>query len=307
MPEISVWPDDVEVHFDTEVNLLEALVSADIPIAHLCGGKARCSTCRIRVREGIEHMSLRTEPEQQMAERLDFSDEMRLACQTKTTGSVDVARLVLDSTDVELASQLGKPKLVGPVGREVDVAVLFTDVVDYTSMADTLPAYDVVHLLNRFFARTTALVEENGGRVDNYIGDAVFAVFGVEGNPDPALGAVRTGLGILAIANDLTHYLERIYRMGFGVRVGIHFGEVVFGLMGAESAARETVIGDAVNVASRLEAANKETGTSILVSDPVRELTQQSIEYGRRFELDLRGKTGLVTAHEVIGEVSGVS
>lgn len=302
MSDISVWPDDVEVHFDDEVNLLETLVAADIPIAHLCGARARCSTCRVRVFEGLTHLTPRTTQEQKMADRLDFPEEIRLACQTTVTGSVDIGRLVLDTTDVELASQLGKAKMVGPIGREVDAALLFADVVGYTSMADKLPPYDVVHLLNRFFARTNALVEENGGRVDNYIGDAVFAVFGVEGKPQPALGAVRTGLGILEIAEDLTQYLERIYQMGFEVRVGVHFGEVLFGLMGAESAARETVIGDAVNVASRLETANKETGTSILVSEAARELTAEHIEYGRRFELDLHGKAGLVTAHEVLRE-----
>jgi len=306
MPDISVWPDDVELHFDDEVNLLETLVAAHIPIAHLCGGRARCSTCRIRVLEGANHLSPMTTSEQVMAERLDFPEELRLACQTTTDGSVSIARLVLDSTDIELASQLGKPKLVGPVGREVEVAVVFTDIVEYTAMADTLPAYDVVHLLNRFFARTAALVEDHGGRVDNYIGDAVFAVFGVEGNPDPALGAVRTGLGILSIADDLTNYLERIYGMNFRVRVGVHLGNVLFGVMGAGSSARETVIGDAVNVASRLEAANKETGTSILVSGVIHELTSTQINYGRRFELDLRGKTGLVTAHEALGESTGV-
>jgi len=306
MPNISVWPDDVDVHFDDPANLLETLVAAHIPIAHLCGGRARCSTCRIRVLEGADRLSSRTMPEQEMAERLDFSEELRLACQTTAEGSVSIARLVLDSTDIELASQLGNPKLVGPVGREIEIAALFTDVVGYTAMADTLPAYDVVHLLNRFFARATALVEENGGRVDNYLGDAVFAVFGVQGTPKPALGAVRTGLGILGIADDLTNYLERIYGMGFRVRVGVHFGEVLFGVMGAGSAARETVIGDAVNVASRLEAANKETGTSILVSDAIRELTAGEINYGRRFELDLKGKTGLVIAHEVLGESNGV-
>ena len=213
-----------------------------------------------------------------------------------------MARLVLDKTDVELTSQLGKPKLRGPVGRELEVAVMFTDVVGYTAMAEQLPAYDVVNVLNRFFDRTNELVEENGGRVDNYIGDAVMAVFGVEGNPDPALGAVRAGLGVLEIADDLTEYIELIYQHSFNVRVGIHFGQVVFGLMGAEGRARRTVIGDTVNVASRLEAANKETGTSILVSDAIRELTGQHIEFGRQFELDVRGKAGLVTAHEVLGE-----
>lgn len=103
------------------------------------------------------------------------------------------------------------------------------------------------------------------------------------------------------MARELTQYIESIYRLSFRVRVGIDFGEVVFGLMGAESSARETVIGDTVNVASRLEAANKETGTDILVTDAVYQRTLSDVDFGRRFELDLRGKAGQVIAHEVNG------
>lgn len=302
MPHLFVWPDEVEIEFAGGSNVLETLVDADVPVAHLCGGRARCSTCRFRVTEGAENLSERTDDERSMAERLDFPDEVRLACQAHAMGDVRLWRLVLDSTDIELASQLGTPKLTGPIGREIDVAVLFVDIVGYTAMADALPAYDVVHVLNRFFARATDLVEENGGRVDNYIGDAVFAVFGVEGRGDPAIGAARSALGLVSIAADLTQYLEVIYRHAFQVRVGVHYGEVIFGTMGAKSSARQTVIGDTVNVASRLEAANKETGTSILVSEPVYQMTSDHFEYGGGFDLDLRGKEGLMKAFELLGE-----
>jgi class 3 adenylate cyclase len=169
-------------------------------------------------------------------------------------------------------------------------------------MAEGLPAYDVVHLLNRFFTRADSIVAENSGTIDNYMGDAVLAVFGVNDERDPALSAVRSGIGVLEVAKELTRYIERIYGLNFKVRVGIDFGEVVFGLMGAESTARETVIGDVVNVASRLEVANKETGTEILATDAVRnEIHDHHVVFGRRFELDLRGKQEQVVAHEVIG------
>ena len=300
MPKISVWPDDVVVPFDDEVNLLEALVAAEVPIAHLCGGKARCSTCRVRISSGLGSLSDRTEKELDMARRLDFPDLIRLACQTTASGSVELRRLVLDTADLEMASQLGKPRLVGPVGREVEAAVMFTDVVGYTAMADTLPAYDVVHLLNRYFARVDSVVQSNSGRVDNYMGDGVLALFGVENEPDPALSAVKSGLGVLDVARDITQYVERIYGHTFDVRVGIDLGEVVFGMMGAESSARETVIGDVVNVASRLEKANKETGTAILVTEAVRRATGTRVVFGERYELDLRGKGQSTVAHQVL-------
>ena len=302
MAEIFVWPDDVAIPLVEGDTLLAMVVGAGLPIAHLCGGRARCSTCRVRILEGLESLTGRTDAEGAMAERLDLPDEVRLACQTYATGDVRLGRLVLDKIDVEMGSQLGEPHYAGPIGREVDdVAVMFTDVVGFTSMSETLPAYDVVHILNRFFNRVEATVESEGGHVDNYMGDGLLAVFGIQGDGNSALGAVRAGLGALEVAADINDYVSRIYGHTFRVRVGICLGEVIFGLMGGESSARETVIGDVVNTASRLEAANKSTGTNILVSEGIQAKTVDSVEYGRRFELDLPGKAGQMTAYEVVG------
>ena len=301
MAEIMCHPDEMTVPFAEEVNLLERLVEAGIPITHLCGGKARCSTCRVKVGDGLGELSQRTESEAAMAERLDFPPEVRLACQTRVHESADVRRLVLDSEDVKLASQIGEHGLHGPIGRDVEAAVLFADVIGFTTMSEALPAYDVIHMLNRFFDGASEVVEANNGFIDNYMGDAVLALFGVHDEPAPSASAIRSGLGLLEVAEDLNHYVERAYGISFGVSVGIDYGEVVFGLLGAESTARETAIGDPVNVASRLQSANKEVGTRMLVSNASVAGCDQVISFGRQFDLDLRGKVGRVVAHEVIG------
>jgi class 3 adenylate cyclase len=301
VPEIISLPDDVAVHFEGDANLLKVLLDGGIPITHLCGGNARCSTCRVKIEDGMPALSDRSEKEREMATRLDFPDEIRLACQTSVHESVRLRRLVLDAADIALASQLGKHPFTGPVGRELEVAVLFADVAGYTTMAEALPAYDVVHLLNRFFTGAGEVIEANSGRVDNYMGDAILALFGVEREKQAAAGAIRSGLGVLEVARELSHYVERIYGLSFSVRVGVDYGEVVYGLLGADTTARETAIGDAVNVASRLQAANKDTGTRMLVSDAVRRLCAREFEFGGSFQLDLRGKEGEVIAHEVLG------
>ena len=118
------------------------------------------------------------------------------------------------------------------------------------TMAEALPPYDVVHMLNRFFGGASDVITANGGRVDNYMGDAVLALFGVDHETMPAVAAIRSGLGVLEVAADVNHYVERIYGRTFAVRIGIDFGEVVFGLLGSDDTARETAIGDPVNVAS---------------------------------------------------------
>lgn len=304
MSEVFIWPDEVSIDLTGTANLLDIAVDAGVAIAHLCGGRARCSTCRVRVIEGQEALTGRTAAEAALADRLDFPDEIRLACQTEAHGSVRMWRLVLDKVDVEMASQLGEGHYVGPVGREVEeAAVMFTDVAGFTAMSETLPAYDVVHILNRFFARAGAAIDAHGGRVDNYMGDGLLAIFGIDGETNPALGAVKAGLELLDVAADMHKYVNRIYRHAFQVRVGVALGEVIYGLMGDEANARETVIGDPVNTASRLESANKTVGTSMLVTNDVHDRTADSVEFGREFELDLRGKDGLVVAHEVLGLV----
>lgn len=301
MPEIFIHPDEQSVEFDDDVNLLETLVAAGVPITHLCGGRARCSTCRVKVDEGLADLPSRNDKETAMAARLDFPDEVRLACQTTVSAPLVLRRLVLDDDDAELASQIGKHGLRGPIGREVEIAALFADVADYTSMAEALPPYDVVHMLNRFFSGAGEAIEANGGHVDNYIGDAVVAFFGLDDHPQPAAGAIRSGLGVLAVADQLNRYVERIYGTRFAVRVGVDYGLAVYGLLGAETTARETAIGDVVNVASRLQGANKTVGTRMLVSKSVHDACTSEIDFGRSFELDLHGKVGLVTAHEVVG------
>lgn len=303
MSDLFVSPDEVSIPVRPTATLLELAVDAGVPIAHLCGGRARCSTCRVRVVSGLEALSERTEPETAMADKLDFPDDVRLACQTTAGASVRLWRLVLDGIDLEMASQLGEGHYVGPVGREVDAAVMFVDVAGFTTMSESLPAYDVVHILNRFFNRVEEAVVARSGQVDNYMGDGLLAVFGITDAEDFAVGAVEAGLDALAIAADMHDYVSRIYGHGFTVRIGVSFGEVIYGLMGGEQSARETVVGDVVNTASRLESANKRTGTTMLVTEAVRARTGDRVEYGPHFELDLPGKDGQIVAYPVIGLV----
>ncbi len=300
MPSIRSIPDEVVVDHDGTATILDVLVDADVPIVHECGGEARCSTCRVRVVEGFEAVGKRNRRERTMARRLDLPDEIRLACQTVAGADVTVQRLVLDEVDEALADQTLR-KRGNHVGREVDLAVLFTDVVGYTALADALPAYDIVHILNRFFRAASGAVEGHGGRVDNYMGDAMLAFFQHDAAEEAACSAVCAGVQILSAASAMSDYVTQLYGRSFAVRVGIHHGRVVVGSIGGENSRRETAIGEAVNVASRLEAANTELGTDLLVSEEVARLCGDSIVLGPRHDVQLRGISGRTSAYEVVG------
>jgi adenylate cyclase len=293
---ISTCPDDKTVDATPEQTLLDALLAAGVPITHACGGKARCSTCRVRVEEGAETLCPRTADEAAMAERLMFDSATRLACQTRVRGDAAVRRLVLDDCDQSLATALLKGDGSGAVGHEEEVAILFSDVAGFTPLSEKLPPYDVIHLLNRWFLQAGQCIEGAGGRIDNYMGDGLLAVFRGE---DRAHKAVRAGLELQRVADEISEYAQPLYGRPFGVRVGIHCGTVVIGDLGAAHNRRETVIGDAVNVASRIEAANKDAGTKLLISDHVLQYVKDRVSTGRTADLTLKGKSGTFRLFEV--------
>ena len=293
-------PDRADVPVSPGQTLLEAMLAANLPLAHACGGNARCSPCRVRIETGAEQCESRPADELAMAERLGFDDDTRLACRTRLRGDVDVRRLVIDAEDMALATRPADSAGARAVGREATLTLMFTDVADFTPLSEVLPPYDVIHLLNRWFTAAGEVVTRFGGRIDNYMGDGFFAVFGdSEDSVTDVLDSVRAGLELVSVAADVSRYAESIYGRPFGVRVGIHRGQVVVGGLGAASLVRETVIGDAVNVAARIEAANKPAGTRLLVSDAVADLVRGRVTFGKSVDAELKGKVGAHRLHEV--------
>ncbi|MCE9637014.1 MAG: adenylate/guanylate cyclase domain-containing protein [Planctomycetes bacterium] len=312
MPTIRCRPDDVAVSAEIGCSLLDALVAAGVPITRACGGNAKCSTCRIAVEDGADACGARPDDEQAMAVRLGFDGATRLACRTRVTGDVSVRRLVLDALDLRLASRLTAS--AGAVGREAHAAILFADVVGFTPLSEALPPYDIVHLLDRWFALAGEAVAAAGGRIDNYMGDGLMAVFGGgpaavgagaqagnAGEDDPAVCAVRAALGLVDAAAEMDRYARECWGRSFAVRVGVHHGTVVVGTLGAAHNRRETAIGDTVNIAARIEPVNKDLGTSILVSDAVASRLGGRFVLGRTTDVALKGKLGTHRLHEVVG------
>ncbi len=281
--------------------ILQASLRAGILHAHACGGNARCSTCRVAIVEGLEYCVERNAGEQTLAERLHFSPDIRLACQTTISDDVKLRRLVIDDQDVQLTDQRSVGAAPTSVGEEKRLAVLFSDIRGFTPFAEALPPYDVVHVLNRYFNDMGVVINRNGGQIDNYMGDGLMALFGMENESGAALQAVKAGLEMFAATENLKPYLEAIYARSFQIGVGIHYGEVVVGAIGAQSLKRVTAIGDAVNLASRIEAANKQAETRLLISEETYNEVRDQVVVGKAIKAALPGKKGEYALYEVIG------
>ncbi|MBI3158368.1 MAG: adenylate/guanylate cyclase domain-containing protein [Chloroflexi bacterium] len=299
---VTYLPDSRTVQGERGQSLLQASLQNGIPHTHVCGGNARCSTCRVAVLQGQDNLEPRNRLEQVLADRLDFPPFIRLACQARLKGgAVEVRRLVLDLDDVALASQLQRRGLPTAVGQERELAILFSDIRGFTSFAERLLPYDVVHALNRYYSRVGEAIYRHGGEINNYMGDGFLALFGLSGTPgSPAADAVEAGLEMLQALEELKPYFEKTYGAGIDIGIGVHMGPAVVGEMGARDPKRISVVGDAVNFASRIEEANKTTGTRFLISQDVYERVKDRVQIGRRFPFSPKGKTGDYSIYEVL-------
>jgi class 3 adenylate cyclase len=192
-----------------------------------------------------------------------------------------------------------------PESRRQELAVLFSDVRDYTALTEGLPPEQVVELLNEWFAEATRVLRRHGGVVDKFIGDAVMALFGVPTpRDDAAADAVRAALELRDALAAMNLRQQALGGREIRVGIGIDHGEAVVGFIGSHLRQSYTAIGDVVNTAARLEAATKDhPGCDILISGAV-EAVQQRLEVAEtQFvgHLSLKGKGRRVAAYHVLG------
>jgi adenylate cyclase len=286
------------------MTVLAVSQSYGIPHASVCGGRGRCSTCRIRVGAGLEALPPPSEPEARVLKRVGAPPNVRLACQTEVIDGLEVMPLLPPHT-TGVAQTRGGPDYLQ--GRELDIAVLFADLRGFTQLSEHRLPYDVVFILNRYFAEMGAAIEGAGGRLDKFIGDGVMALFGVESGPAEgarrALAAARAMSERLAELNaSLEGDLEEPLRIG----IGIHLGAAIVGEMGYGQARGVTAVGDTVNTASRLEALTKQHGAQLLVSQSLVEAAGADLGAAPTVEIDIRGRQQTL-AVRVVADASALA
>jgi class 3 adenylate cyclase/hemoglobin-like flavoprotein len=285
---------------DPGMTILDASIANRIGHYRECGGNGRCTTCRVRIVDGIQNVSPRTKRETEVAAALGWDAVTRLACQAHVHGDVTVERLVRSGADV---SRLQVEQASVSPSEERTLAVLFCDIREFTPFVGAHLAYDVVHILNRFFKAVGDAILANNGVIYQYVGDQIIGLFGVGGDAaaKSCLDAIRSGLGMLEALKDLNTELSEEFGITLDVGIGGHVGPLIVGMMGHPDHRQFTVIGDAMNVASRIEGANRTLGTRFLVSEVLfRQVPEEAVE-GRKTQAVLKGKDGAVPLVEVIG------
>ena len=187
-------------------------------------------------------------------------------------------------------------------GELKEMTVLMSDIRGFTEFSEKLPPQEVVTLLNRYFTEMVQAIAENGGTVDKFIGDAVLAVFGwpVARENHERL-AVEAALAMKERLAALNVSLVKEGRNPIEIGIAINSGKAVAGNIGSQEKVQYTVIGDAVNLTSRMESGNKEYGTDLIVSEPVYLAVKEWFKFKDIGEKPVRGRTEPVHIYQVLG------
>ncbi len=267
MVKIELVNDQVTLNLKEGQSILEASLEADVSHMHACGGQGACSTCRVYIEEGLENLPERNPQETELPDKLGLLPEVRLACQTKPTADVKARRLVLDDIDQKIIMDYDVNAQPRSLGVEMKASVLFVDIADYTAFAEKTPAYDVVHVLNRYYYIAGSIIKKYNGRIVDYYGDGFLAIFGLDGNKNHAANLISAGFDLQDAVAQFDHDIHTLVDNEFKIRLGAHTGKIIWGTIGIEGMQKQAAIGDTVNFASRIGQANKDLNTRFLISE----------------------------------------
>ena len=283
---------DQTFEIEEDQTILEASLAAGIQHYHVCGGKARCSTCRVIVHEGAHHLTEQNRAERRLRKRKTFPDNVRLACQTKVTGGkVKLQRIIKDSTDLNLYVYGNSVDARQGIGEERELALMFVDIRNFTPFIEQHLPFDVIHLIRRLNVLFNEVVEAGNGKIVEFLGDGFYAVFGLDEEKSKAIhNAVATGHKILSELKWLNQsYINKYFEVDIEVGVGLHFGKVILGEKGIGETQILTAMGFPVNVAARLETATKELNNNFIISEEVYNLLDGKIESAEQKQIKLKG------------------
>ena len=267
------------IEIKEEQTILQASLEADIPHYHACGGKARCSTCRVVVQEGGEHLSHPNKAEQNLRKKKKFPENVRLACQTKViSNDVKIQRIIRDETDLDLYVYGNHCENLQTVGDEKAMALFFLDIRNFTPFIEQHLPFDVIHIIRRLNIMFSDIIVKHNGKIIEFTGDGFYAVFGFDEPIKEAVNnAYTAGKQILDSLIGLNeNYITKYFDHKIDVGIGLHSGKVIVGKTGVKDYNPYTVMGFPVNVAARLESATKELNNNFIISDYVYKFLNES-------------------------------
>ncbi|MGI9422969.1 MAG: adenylate/guanylate cyclase domain-containing protein [Hyphomicrobiaceae bacterium] len=284
------------------LSVLEASRSNSIPHPSLCGGRGRCSTCRVLVLKGIETLDPPDAAERALLNRISAPGRVRLACRIRPKRDISV-QIVLPVTSN--SGQLDWNDEALKTGVEQAATVLFVDLRGFDRLTQTQLPFDLVVLLNRFVEEMRQAIEGHGGRVTMFLTDGIMAVFGQSGPRAGAKAAITAAQDMLKSTDILNTEFESALPQPLRVGIGIHTGPIVMARVGDEEHGfMTTALGETVTLASRLESATKELLSDCLVSQATLQTAGLPIPTTEHREINLINRAEPLIAYPLASTIT---
>jgi len=271
------------------LSVLEASLRYNVPHASVCGGRARCSTCRIRVIGDYRALPEPSGREAFVLNRVGAGADpsIRLACQLRPETDLSFFQIFLPQTTTAQTS----PTSGHRIGQERYLVSMFVDMRGSTKLAEKRLPFDTVFIVNRFLGAVSQAVIECGGQPNQFVGDGQLALFGLSSNPQTACRqALKAAAAIAIHVEELNQFLSHDLREPIRFGIGIHAGEVIIGDIGYRDHMVFTALGDAVNVAARLQDMTKALSCEVVISDEVRDTAGVAAEALPEQQVPIRGR-----------------
>lgn len=289
-------PGDRKIPLQPGATLLESIRAAGVPHASICGGRGRCTTCRVHVGAGIENLPPLNSAEQRVLARVTNSPSVRLACQVRPESNIEVVALV--PPDAGPSAALTKPEY--QQGKELKIAVLFVDLRASTKLCEERLPFDVVFVLNQLFSELAKALTDTNGHYAQFAGDGLMAIYGLDSGPEKgAADAIKGAVSMLQRLDILNKRLEHELSDELRIGIGIHTGDAIVGSMGPPASPNVSALGDNVNVAARLESQTKEFGVPLIVSAETAELSGLDFSKFDKHRIQVKGRARKIAVYAV--------
>lgn len=275
--------------------LLETLRANGVPHPSVCGGRGRCTTCRVLVRDGADALPPAKVTEASALKRIDAEDHVRLACQIRPSTPLSVAPLLSPN-----ATALDGYRPGHLLGHEQVVTAVFVDLRGSTGLGEARLPFDTLFILNQFFAEMVEALRDSGGHYSNFTGDGLMALYGLSGTVEQGCRQALRGAGeMIARLERLNETLKDDLKVPLRIGIGIHTGEAIVGEMGPPDARTVSAIGDTVNTAARLEGLSKDLGKPIVLSEETVRLGTIALPNADAQACAIRGRQQPITVYAI--------
>ena len=279
--------------------ILETSQDNGIPHASICGGNARCSTCRIKVTSDLDDLPRYSEIEYNLVKKLRFSKDIRLACQLRPTKNISVIPLTPVKSTI-LGTKNSSRIIKEFSGVEKELVVVFIDLRGFTTIAEKRLPYDTIYILNKYFEVAGDSIQANKGRIDKFIGDGIMAIFDHSNNiKKNSFDAIKAATELSSKLKHLNIILKDELEKPLNIGIGIHKGKSVSGLVGYGENYAETAIGDVVNVASRLESSCKDLKCQLVASEEVIVAAGLNPSSFAKAKISIKGRSGKINVYMI--------